>query len=131
MSARLCITLLCLFRIFFFFLMLRRPPRSTLFPYTTLFRSLSWHGIGLWFAHFWPLLLILWGGIKLIEYYLAQRAGGRAAGIGAGGVVLIILLIGFGLTASIVARVNWENLGGKMEIGDDDFASLWGKSFEY
>src|SRR5699024_12340310 len=26
---------------FFFFLMLRRPPRSTLFPYTTLFRSRS------------------------------------------------------------------------------------------
>src|SRR5687767_15357251 len=25
--------------IFFFFLMIRRPPRSTLFPYTTLFRS--------------------------------------------------------------------------------------------
>src|SRR2546427_137600 len=29
---------------FFFFLMIRRPPRSTLFPYTTLFRSHS--GIG-------------------------------------------------------------------------------------
>src|SRR6266571_370302 len=27
------------FFIFFFFLMIRRPPRSTLFPYTTLFRS--------------------------------------------------------------------------------------------
>src|SRR2546427_12411219 len=26
---------------FFFFLMIRRPPRSTLFPYTTLFRSPS------------------------------------------------------------------------------------------
>src|SRR3712207_9526975 len=25
---------------FFFFLMIRRPPRSTLFPYTTLFRSI-------------------------------------------------------------------------------------------
>src|SRR6476661_10626607 len=25
--------------LFFFFLMIRRPPRSTLFPYTTLFRS--------------------------------------------------------------------------------------------
>src|SRR3712207_9340606 len=25
--------------VFFFFLMIRRPPRSTLFPYTTLFRS--------------------------------------------------------------------------------------------
>src|SRR2546422_9175242 len=27
------------FPFFFFFLMIRRPPRSTLFPYTTLFRS--------------------------------------------------------------------------------------------
>src|SRR5256885_6843959 len=26
----------------FFFLMIRRPPRSTLFPYTTLFRSFLW-----------------------------------------------------------------------------------------
>src|SRR5256885_13040695 len=37
--------LLCMLRcsrspdFFFFFLMIRRPPRSTLFPYTTLFRS--------------------------------------------------------------------------------------------
>src|SRR2546422_5754597 len=30
--------MLCCVRIFFF-LMIRRPPRSTLFPYTTLFRS--------------------------------------------------------------------------------------------
>src|SRR5471030_3481012 len=33
----LCFFLFMLF--FFFFLMIRRPPRSTLFPYTTLFRS--------------------------------------------------------------------------------------------
>src|SRR5947199_10370132 len=31
-------SILCLY-ILFFFLMIRRPPRSTLFPYTTLFRS--------------------------------------------------------------------------------------------
>src|SRR2546422_6040006 len=31
--------------IFFFFLMIRRPPRSTLFPYTTLFRSTERSGI--------------------------------------------------------------------------------------
>src|SRR5215218_1642145 len=29
------------YSVFFFFLMIRRPPRSTLFPYTTLFRSLG------------------------------------------------------------------------------------------
>src|SRR5256885_15421521 len=32
--------------LFFFFLMIRRPPRSTLFPYTTLFRSLEGQGDG-------------------------------------------------------------------------------------
>src|SRR5256885_12547945 len=32
-----------LYSFFFFFLMIRRPPRSTLFPYTTLFRS-RWRG---------------------------------------------------------------------------------------
>src|SRR5215204_7360537 len=31
----------CFLSFFFFFLMIRRPPRSTLFPYTTLFRSRS------------------------------------------------------------------------------------------
>src|SRR5580765_8780582 len=30
---------ICCLSISFFFLMIRRPPRSTLFPYTTLFRS--------------------------------------------------------------------------------------------
>src|SRR6266704_5434910 len=38
---------LFLFFFFFFFLMIRRPPRSTLFPYTTLFRprpvAVPWH----------------------------------------------------------------------------------------
>src|SRR6267142_6132441 len=33
------ITVRFCFIFFFFFLMIRRPPRSTLFPYTTLFRS--------------------------------------------------------------------------------------------
>src|SRR2546427_9605869 len=55
---------------YFFFLMIRRPPRSTLFPYTTLFRSLagvSIFALSMWkHAHFttasgmtdffWPLI---------------------------------------------------------------------------
>src|ERR1043165_5213812 len=31
--------------LFMFFLMIRRPPRSTFFPYTTLFRSATWPGL--------------------------------------------------------------------------------------
>src|SRR6266704_6261681 len=34
------------FSLFFFFLMIRRPPRSTLFPYTTLFRPVRGAGPG-------------------------------------------------------------------------------------
>src|SRR5256885_5563083 len=39
--------------VFFFFLMIRRPPRSTLFPYTTLFRSSPGTAFGL-VPHFLP-----------------------------------------------------------------------------
>src|SRR2546427_1916921 len=37
---------------FFFFLMIRRPPRSTLFPYTTLFRSLATVIVAQYVKHF-------------------------------------------------------------------------------
>src|SRR5260370_3682641 len=36
----------------FFFLMIRRPPRSTLFPYTTLFRSFFGNGL-IWKWYRW------------------------------------------------------------------------------
>src|SRR2546430_17125623 len=45
MSMKLCLFYVfmllydLLLTLYFFFLMIRRPPRSTLFPYTTLFRS--------------------------------------------------------------------------------------------
>src|SRR5688572_32723614 len=40
LSFRLAVRLrFTFFSLWFFFLMIRRPPRSTLFPYTTLFRS--------------------------------------------------------------------------------------------
>src|ERR1043166_9823157 len=38
---------------FFFFLMIRRPPRSTLFPYTTLFRS-RWCSLLVTGCQSWP-----------------------------------------------------------------------------
>src|SRR5215203_1463194 len=43
------------FFLFFFFLMIRRPPRSTLFPYTTLFRSSTAYSANLRYpaAHKW------------------------------------------------------------------------------
>src|SRR2546430_7762398 len=48
----------------FFFLMIRRPPRSTLFPYTTLFRSVSLSGTLMALA-FAGQCLALWKEIRL------------------------------------------------------------------
>ena len=47
-----CFFFFFLFFFFFFFLMIRRPPRSTLFPYTTLFRSRCGSAPTFYTAHF-------------------------------------------------------------------------------
>jgi DUF4097 and DUF4098 domain-containing protein YvlB len=91
---------------------------------------LDWHRLGHWFAHYWPVLLILSGLIKLIEYQQAQRHGTRAAGIGAGGVVLILALIFFGLIATQASRFNWEGLRDQIDIDDGDFG-FFGQAYDY
>jgi hypothetical protein len=83
-----------------------------------------------WFAEYWPVLLILWGVIKLIEHMAARSAGRPAPGIGAGGYFLLFFLIMFGLAASQARRVDWEGVRGGIEI-DDEFISFFGKRYEY
>src|SRR5258707_2865351 len=51
----------------FFFLMIRRPPRSTLFPYTTLFRSHLY--LALHIHHAAP----AWRGARRNAHWLAKR----------------------------------------------------------
>src|SRR5258708_27255091 len=53
----------------FFFLMIRRPPRSTLFPYTTLFRSLGTSIAG-GFHHLLASLGVHWLYVILIPIFL-------------------------------------------------------------
>ncbi len=84
-----------------------------------------------WFARYWPLLIILWGLIKLLEYYQAQHAGYQPRGIGGGGVVLLIFLIICGLAASEGEKVNWNRLGNEMDIDEDVFTAFGGQTFNY
>ena len=76
----------------------------------------SWGRVGWWFAHYWPLFIILWGVVKLVEYYQARSEGRPAPGIGGGGVVLLVFLIMFGMAASHAARVNWGALGDEIDL---------------
>ena len=91
---------------------------------------ISWVTLGMWFAHYWPLLLILWGALKLFEHQRAKQEGVAAPGIGAGGVVLLIFLVIFGLIATHAASVHWGELRDQFDIGDNDIPFL-GKTFEY
>ena len=92
---------------------------------------LSWARLGLWFAHYWPLLLILWGIIKLIEYQAAQREGTSPPGIGAGGIFLVIVIVFFGLIATQASRFNWGEIRDNMGIDDEDFKNLFGESYNF
>ena len=85
---------------------------------------LSWVRLGTWFAHYWPLLLILWGVIKLIEHQQAQRDGLPPRGIGAGGVFLVIAIVVCGLIATQASRFNWGEIRDNMHIDDGDPFSM-------
>ncbi len=91
---------------------------------------LHWQGLGHLFARFWPLLLIVWGVIKLIEYQQAQREGARPPGIGVGGVFLLFFIICAGLVATQANRVNWHALGDEINIDDGDF-NFFGETYNY
>jgi len=94
---------------------------------------LEWHGLGTLFARYWPALLILWGVLKLIEYEQAKRSGQTARGIGVGGVFLMLFLIGAGLTATQLARVDWKSISEHTKIGGvDELDDIFGGSaFDY
>src|SRR5215467_3529401 len=88
----------------------------------------------MWFARYWPVLIIVWGVIKLAEYYWARSKGYPTPRLGGGSIVLLIFFIVFGFTTTRLAGVNWKELGEQIgpEIGIDDWPSSgWGPSYEF
>jgi hypothetical protein len=83
------------------------------------------------FANYWPLLLILWGVIKLLEHMQAQREGTRASGIGAGGVILVVLIVIFGLTATQLEHVDWSGIRQNFNFDNEDFPLFGGQNYNF
>jgi len=82
------------------------------------------------FARYWPMLIILWGVVRLIEHYEAQRQGYRPRGIGFGGVMLLVFLVIFGLGASSI----WHYRGvisDEIQIDDAAGFTLFGTPYNY
>lgn len=80
------------------------------------------------FATWWPLLLILFGLIRIVEYSIARTTGNPAPRFGGGGVVLLILFIVLGMSASGARHVNWQALNDNVDMnpGWD-----WGQKYDF
>jgi len=94
------------------------------------FGILSHVTLAYWFATWWPLLLIILGIVRVVEWYLARKDGSSASGIGAGAVILIVFYILFGVTASAVHNADFGNL----VVNDSDlpeFMRHFGQAHEF
>src|SRR5262245_62846953 len=79
--------------------MIWRPPRATLFPYTTLFRSKYW---------FWILLAFIAG--RLLKQYTHRiEDGARPNAFSPVAIVVMILIVGVGLAANFATRRSEEH----------------------
>src|SRR5947209_18764765 len=118
-----------------------RPPRSLAGPVVLIvigivfllgtMGMLHWMTLGRVYAQYWPLLIILWGVVKLVEHQRAKSEGTRASGIGVGGVFLLLFLVCTGMIASETRKVDWQSLHDQIGIDDEDFNNWFGQSFTY
>src|SRR5256885_1555203 len=83
-----------------------------------------------WFAAYWPLLLILLGIVRLVEYMAARRTGGPTPRFGGGSVFLLILFIFIGIGATQSRRVNWAAVRDNVDI-NTDFSPFFGQKYDF
>jgi DUF4097 and DUF4098 domain-containing protein YvlB len=123
-----------------------RRPRSFFGPLVLIaigvilllrnFGIISTRGFWLWFSNYWPILLILLGVVKLIEYMWARASGNAFPRLGAGAIVFLVFFIIFGLTTTRVSRVDWHGLGQNIGIDDDPdvsdfFNGMFGSRYDF
>jgi hypothetical protein len=83
----------------------------------------------IWFGKLWPVLIIVWGVIRLIEHQRARRAGQPGPRFGGGAVLLLIILISMGMSATLTHRINLGPLFPGDWGGDD--LGVWGDTFSF
>src|SRR5437868_3103205 len=90
----------------------------------------SWSRVGWFFATWWPLLLILFGVIRIAEYAIARSHGGAAPRLGGGAVFLLILLIVIGFSASSARHVNWQGFGDNVDV-NPGWDGMFGEKYDF
>ncbi len=68
------------------------------------------HTLHVWFAHYWPVLLIVWGAAKLIEHLWARQHGGPTPRLGGGSIVFLVFFILISTGVTKTSDWNWSGL---------------------
>ncbi|HKF20304.1 MAG TPA: DUF4097 family beta strand repeat-containing protein [Candidatus Angelobacter sp.] len=89
------------------------------------------HALFMWFARYWPALIILWGVIKLAEYFWARGKGYPTPRLGGGSIAFLIFFIIFGLMTTRLAGVDWGKLRGAIEDQGIDLSPDWEPGYDF
>jgi len=81
-----------------------------------------------WFAHYWPLLLIFWGVVKLIEHIWARSKGEPTPRLGAGGIIFLVFFIMFSGIVSATADLDWSRWNWNI---DDSGLGWFGSHYDF
>lgn len=100
------------------------------------FGVISRYGFWIWFAKYWPLLLILLGLVKLAEYAWARQTGNPPPRTGAGTIVFVVFFVLFGLGATGTSRVDWRGVGHQIGADNDPdvedfFNGMFGNRYDF
>jgi DUF4097 and DUF4098 domain-containing protein YvlB len=86
------------------------------------------------FIRYWPLLLVVIGLVRLVEYFAARSSGRPVPEMGGGAVFLLVIVIvaGVCLSAAFHARndINWGTLRDNVDV-DEDLMHLFGSEYNY
>ncbi|HEX4604304.1 MAG TPA: DUF4097 family beta strand repeat-containing protein [Candidatus Angelobacter sp.] len=83
-----------------------------------------------WMAHYWPLLLIFWGGAKLLEHLWARHRGEPTPRLGAGGIVFLVFFIMIGMGATETKDWNWRGMRADLGV-DSDWGNWFNNRYEF
>jgi hypothetical protein len=81
-------------------------------------------------ARYWPALLIVWGLLKLVDYYRFKNSGDRRPLFSAGEVALLVFVIFAGAAVTTAANIS-SDVGTMFEIGDVDLWDITGNNFSF
>ena len=79
-------------------------------------------------ARYWPVLIIAWGLVKIVEYFHARRTRDNRPLFSGGEVALLILVILAGSAITTAANVN---LNLDTDFGDLDLWDITGNNYSY